>query len=122
MSKMMIGIPYLEGKDVNDDGSLASYVGKGKPVVMMVQGNFCPHCTTAKSGYVQFAKSTPSIVAVTIQTDGDDNDKQAVTKLSKVNTSPGVPAFLGFDKSGKFKSIHNGGRGVSSLQKFASSL
>lgn len=118
----MVGIPYLEGNDINDDGSVKEYVGNGKPVVMMVQGNFCPHCTTAKPTFTQFAKSTPTIVAVTVQTDGSDTDREASKKLSKVNTSPGVPSFLGFSSDGKFRSIHNGGRDMASLQAFAKTL
>lgn len=118
----MIDIPYLEGADINDDATLKPYVGKGKPVVMMIQGNFCPHCTVAKPDFVKFAMVTPSVQAVSVQSDGGPTDASAVEKLKSVNTSPGVPAYLGFDKNGRFKAVHQGGRDVASLQQFAQSL
>lgn len=118
----MIGIPYLEGMDVNSDGSLKSYVCKGKPVLLFVHGNFCPHCVKAKPAFMQLAKALPGVVCATVRTDGGDTDKQAVQNLSSVNSSRGVPAYLGFDKNGKFKGMHNGGRDVASLQTFAMGL
>lgn len=122
MSKILVNIPYLEGSDINPDGSLKPHVGKGKPVVMMIQGDFCPHCTTAKPAFQQFAQSMPSVVAVTVQTDGGPGDQQASQALAKVNRSPGVPAFLGFSSKGVFVAPHEGGRDLQSLQKFAQSL
>jgi thiol-disulfide isomerase/thioredoxin len=122
MSKLLINIPYLEQQDVNPDGSLKDYVCQGKPVVVMVQGNFCGYCTQAKPAFQEFSKNTPSCRAVTIQSDGDASDKGASKNLSSVNKSQGVPAFLGFNKQGKFVALHNGGRDMASLQKFASGL
>lgn len=119
---LLIRIPYLEGNNIAADGSLDPSVTQGKPVVVMVQGNFCPHCTVAKPMFQEFARLTPSVQAATVQTDGGPTDREAAKNLSKVNTSPGVPAFLGFNKDGKFVAIHSGGRDVSSLQKFAQSL
>jgi len=121
MSKILVGIPYLEGQDINQDGSLN--VLKGKPVVMMVQGLFCTYCTKAKPDFQKFAQSTPGVQACTVQTDGGPSDKEAAEKLRKtVNKSQGVPAYLGFNAQGKFVSIHSGGRDVASLQAFAKSL
>jgi hypothetical protein len=54
--------------------------------------------------------------------DGDENDKIASQKLSKVNDQRGVPAYLGFDKNGKFVSVHRGNRDISSLLSFAKQL
>lgn len=120
MAKILINIPYLEGKDLNPDGSLKPHVGKGKPVVMMVQGDFCPHCTTAKPAFQDFAKLAQNVVAVTVQTDGGEGDRQAGQLLSK--HTAGVPTFLGFDSQGKFIKAHQGDRDAKSLQNFAMSL
>jgi thiol-disulfide isomerase/thioredoxin len=120
MAKFMIGVPYLTGEDVNPDGSLKPHVGNGKAVVLMMQGNFCPHCTTAKPAFQQLAKM--GVGVATVQTDGDDGDRAAAKKFASVNKSPGVPAFLGFDKNGRFVKMHEGGRDVQSLQAFYSSL
>lgn len=122
MSKILINVPYLEGQDINADGSLKAYVGKGKPVVLMVYGSFCPHCRNAMPAYQDLAKAAKNVTVVTVQSDGGESDKAASRALSKVNTSPGVPAFLGFGKDGKFKGMHNGGRDMQALMAFAQGL
>lgn len=121
-NQILVGVLYLEDSDINPDASLKSHVNNGKPVVMMVQGNFCPHCTTAKPAFQKLAQSMPNIAVVTVQIDGGTSDKKAAQMLSAVNKSPGVPAFLGFDKQGKFVKVHSGGRDFESLRQFAASL
>jgi len=118
----MVGVLYLEDSDINPDASLKSHVNNGKSVVMMVQGNFCPHCTNAKPAFQQLAQAMPNVAVVTVQTDGAPNDKKAAQMLAPVNKSPGVPAFLGFNKEGKFVKVHSGGRDLESLKQFAASL
>lgn len=120
MSKLF-EIAYLEGDDVNADGSLKSHVGNGKPVLVMVQGNFCGYCTRAKPDFQKLLNNGVFAVA-TVQTDGSGSDQVAASKLSKVNKSPGVPSFIGFDKDGKFVKSHNGGRDSQSLMNFGKSL
>ena len=121
-NKFMVGVPYLEDSDINPDASLKSHVNNGRAVVMMVQGNFCPHCNNAKPAFQQLAQSMPNIAVVTVQTDGGPSDKKAAQMLSAVNKSPGVPAFLGFSREGKFVKTHSGNRDLESLKQFASSL
>jgi thiol-disulfide isomerase/thioredoxin len=122
MSNILVGIPYLEDSDINPDASLKSHVNNGKPVVMMVQGNYCGWCLKAKPDFQKLAEQVPNVVLVTVQTDGGPNDKKASQMLSAVNKSPGVPAFLGFNSQGKFVKTHDGGRDVQSLKQFALSL
>ena len=122
MDKLLIGVAYIEDSDLNPDASLKPHVNNGKPTVMMMQGNFCRYCTNAKPDFQKLAQSMPDIAVVTVQTDGGPSDKKASQILSAVNKSPGVPAFLGFNKDGKFVKAHNGSRDLSSLQQFAKSL
>ena len=118
MSKILVNIPYLEGSDVNDDGS----INLNGTVVLMIQGNFCGYCTQAKPAFQNLSKSLPNgIICATVQMDGQESDKEASRKLSVVNKSPGVPSFLGF-KNGKFVKMHTGGRDEASLLAFAQSL
>lgn len=121
-NKFMVDLNYLEDIDINADGSLKAHVCKNKPVVMMIQGNFCGYCTQAKPAFQQLAREMPSVTVVTVQTDGGPSDKRAAQMLSSVNKSPGVPAFLGFDREGRFVKMHGGGRDVDSLKNFARSL
>lgn len=111
-------IAYLEGEDVNDDGSLKVHVGNGLPVLVMVQGNFCGWCTKAKPEF-QNLLGNKSFAVVTVQTDGDGGDKAANAKISKVNKSPGVPSFLLFDRNGRYVQSHDGDRTAKALASFA---
>lgn len=120
-NKYLVRVPYLEGIDINDDGSLKPHVGNGKPVIVFVQGLFCGYCTQAKPDFQSFCKN-PNVVGATVQIDGGPSEKDANAKLKKVNTSKGVPAYLGFGKQGEFKGVHTGGRDASSLSAFAASL
>lgn len=122
MDKILKNIPYLEVQDVNQDGTLKSHVGKGKPVVLMVQGNFCGYCTQAKPAFEEFARNVQNAVAVTVQIDGDQSEKQANALIAKINPGKGVPVFLGFDENGKFEKLHTGNRDANSLMQFASTL
>lgn len=118
----LYGIAYLEGKDVNDDGSLKPHVGNGRPVLVMVQGNFCGWCTKAKPEFQKLLDNGKFVIA-TVQTDADDpnyGDSSANVKISKVNKSPGVPSFLLFDRNGRYVSSHNGDRTAEALSAFAS--
>lgn len=122
MSKFLVNIPYLEGKDINPDATLKSYVGKGKPVMLLVYASYCHFCKDVMPAVQQLAKEAKNFGVVTIQSDAGPADKEAAKAISKVNTSPGVPAFLGFDKSGKFVKMHSGGRDIQALIAFANSL
>lgn len=121
MEKILVNIPYLEGSDVLPDGSLKPTVGKGRPVVVMLQGNFCGYCTQSKPAFQAIANN-PFFAVATVQTDGGEADRSASAVLGKFNSSGGVPAFLGFDKDGKFKVQHQGSRDSESLMQFGKSL
>lgn len=115
-SKILVNIPYLEGKDINDDGTLKPEVTKGKNVLVMIQGDFCGYCTKAKPEF-QKLRDISDFTIATVQIDGGETDKKANSKLSKVVSSQGVPAYACFNSSGKFVKMHNGGRDAESLKK-----
>ena len=116
-------VAYLEIQDFDSNGNLKPYVNNGKPTVIMGQGSFCGYCTKAKPAFEQLAKLDDNIVAATILTDGKQSEK-AASKFLRVwdPEHRGVPAYFGFSSDGRFKSIHRGGRDLSSLQGFVSSL
>jgi len=113
----MIGIPYLEDEDFNPDNSLKQYVGKGKPVLVMIQGAFCHFCSDAKPAFQQLASSISSFICVTLQVDGLPSEKQASQRISKLDSSyRGVPTYFIFDAQGRFVKVHQGGRDANSLK------
>ncbi len=123
MSKILIEVPYLEESDVNPDGSLKPHVNQGKPALLMVQGNFCGYCNQAKPAFQQLARRRArDLSCLTLQIDGEPSEVAANKYISKVNKSPGVPAYLGFNRNGKFVAVHTGGRDEKSLEDFAASL
>ena len=118
----MENIAYLEVDDFNPDGSIKSYVNNGKPIVLMVQANFCGYCKQASPALAQFAKESPDILVATIVTDGEQSEKQAARFVKIWDADhKGVPAYFGFSPNGKFMIQHRGGRDVGSIKNFTES-
>jgi thiol-disulfide isomerase/thioredoxin len=119
----MENVAYLEIQDINSDGSLKPHVGNGKPVIIMGIGNFCGYCTKAKPAFEQFAKSQNKVVAAVIVSDGEEAEKQAGKFFRTWDPKHrGVPSYFGFSSNGQFKALHDSGRGITDLQKFAATL
>jgi thiol-disulfide isomerase/thioredoxin len=120
--KILKNIPYLEPQDINpSDGSLNPDVCNNKPVVLMVQGNFCGWCTKAKPEVQKLADSG-AVTVCTVQSDGDANDQAANRNLGVVNKSQGVPAFLLYNRMGKFVKMHEGERTAAALKAACANL
>ena len=121
--KYMEKVFYLEACDINPDGSLKSYVGNGDQVIVMGLANYCGYCTKAKPDFENFAKQSNNTICCAILSDGDPTEKQASNFFKMWDENHrGVPTYIGFDKNGKFKSIHTGGRDVKSLLEFSNTL
>jgi thiol-disulfide isomerase/thioredoxin len=114
---------YLESHDFHSNGNLKSYVNKGKPTIIIGTANFCGHCTTAKPAFEEFAKKNPKVQAAIIVSDNSPTEIQA-GKLFKVwdPEHRGIPSYFGFNSDGVFSKVHNKGRSVQDLEKFAKSL
>ena len=119
----MENVAYLEVMDFDSSGNLKSYVGNGKPVIVMAQGNFCHYCTQSKPVYEKLASNIDNVVFATILIDGEQSEKDAAKFLKKWDPKyRGVPAYLGFDKDGNFKNVHNGGRDAESIKGFVGTI
>lgn len=122
MTKFMPNVVYLESSDFTPNLSLKSSVGKGKPVVVMFQGNFCGYCTTAKGDFSAFCQESQNAMGCTLQID-DPSAKEVAGKLSSLDKNyRGVPTYFGFDRTGKYVKTHQGGRDKVALIEFAKSL
>ena len=115
-SKILIDVPYLEDGDITSDGNLKPSFTEGKPVLLLVQANFCPHCTTAKPDFQKLLDCKEKFKIATVQGDGDAMDKAASEKLSK--NVRGFPTYLVFNRDGTFKEVCEAGRDYSSLKKY----
>jgi thiol-disulfide isomerase/thioredoxin len=121
MNNQLVNIVYLEGVDIDNNGNLMPHVGNGKPVLVLIQTNYCGYCSQAKPAYKELIAMVPNAVIATVQSDGGESDKLASSKLGK-NKGQGVPSYLGFDKNGKFVRRHEGGRDANSLKNFISQI
>ena len=117
MSYLLEPILYLEPNDFTSSGNLKHF--KTKTCVIMVQANYCGHCTTAKPEFQKFAQNNRSIPCLTIQGDGEDPNAKHMLKL--ITTIK--PAFEGFPdyflfKRGKFVDRDIKGRTEADLEQF----
>lgn len=121
MSYLNHPIAYLVDSDLDQEGNLINPdIPKDKPVIIMIQANFCGHCTKAKPEFQKFAeKNKGKVFAATIQGDGKEKGEPELSKrLSNI-----FPDFRGFPEyvkynNGKFEGTHDGGRSVEDLEKF----
>lgn len=123
-SKILIDVPYLEDSDINDNGDLKPIVCKGKMTLLLVQANFCPHCTVVKPDFQKLQKHNDKFTIATIQGDGEGSDKRAYQKLSNRlgDKLRGFPTYIVFNSDGTFKEICEAGRDYSSLSKYMQQL
>jgi len=114
-------VAYLVDDDFDSKGNLTNTeIPKNKPALIMVQSNFCGHCTKAKPAYQQFAeKNKDKVFCATVQGDGTEpGEKELSSRLKSL-----IPGFRGFPEyvlfvNGKMSKKHDGGRDVESLEKF----
>jgi hypothetical protein len=124
--KTLRNVIYLESEDVNEDGSLKPHVVElcaGRPCLVMLQGNFCHFCTNVKPMFQALNDMHKNeVLCMTCQIDGVQTEQACGKKLMQFNQSGGVPAFLGYDTAGKFKTLFQGNRTKDNLVAFARSL
>lgn len=95
---------YLQRNDFDDNGNLIVPELRNKKVIIMIQANYCGHCTNAKGDYYKAAKYIKEleknggtsyqnkVVFATIQADGEeDGEKELNQILDKIK-----PTFVGF--------------------------
>ncbi len=112
-------IAYLEDEDFTSDGKLK--LKPGKPVVIMIQGDFCGYCKQMKPAFQGMAKKMRGkVMCATIQIDGDESEKKLAKRLSKILPVDykGVPMVVSFN-GGNFGKEYKGDRGEASLVEFA---
>jgi thiol-disulfide isomerase/thioredoxin len=115
---------YLEKSDFNNDGDLVNKkIPTDKPVFIMLQANWCPHCTNAKPAYQQFAnRNEDKAFVCAIQVDGTRPGEQNIKSLIR-NIYPdfqGYPSYIVYYKGEKIP--FEEGRSLSHLENFLQRL
>lgn len=116
-------VAYLTDKDIAENGDLInSKIPKNKPVFLMLQANFCGHCTKAKPDFQKLANDmSGQVFFATVQGDGKEegepvknNKFQAITHGKFV----GFPTYAIY-KNGEW-SEYDGKRDYKSMKDFVS--
>lgn len=114
MSYLLPPILYLESKDFTSSGNLKYF--KNNTCVIMIQANYCNHCTDAKPHFQNFANNNKSVVCLTLQ--GDDAGQKLNDLITKIKpTFNGFPDYVLF-KNGKCIKKEISGRTETALQEF----
>lgn len=111
---------YLVDTDFDNKGNLINKnIPLDKPVVIMIQANFCGYCTVAKPAFQEFAhKYQNKVFCATIQGDGTEKGEPELS--NKIKTID--PQFRGFPgyvlyRNGKY--VKSGdARSLVELEKF----
>jgi len=124
-------IGQLEDSDFDQNGRLKPEEIKGlgnKPMLVMVYGNYCGHCSRAKPAYLQVFKEhkQSKVFLATLQTDSKD---PSVAKLAKRFPDilkrqgivfQGVPTYI-LAQNGKMTE-YTGGRDALAITRFINSI
>jgi thiol-disulfide isomerase/thioredoxin len=125
MKYLNLPVVYLQDQDFDNNGNLVNpeLLKTKKPVMIMIQGNFCGYCTQAKPAFQKFAEENKGkVICATIQGDGKESgEKELSNRVSKIHPNfRGYPGYVLY-KNGKLYKVHDGGRGVKDLEKFLQS-
>jgi thiol-disulfide isomerase/thioredoxin len=113
---------FLEDEDFDGQGQFRHNL-KGRPLVVMMGGSFCPHCRHAAPAFNEFAKMSRqnrACVPAVIQVDRSENEGRLASKLGALfkEAARGVPCYLMFGPNGKFVRAHEGDRSAAALLEF----
>lgn len=131
----LYNVGYLENQDIDNEGnikmnkitsknnSFGFKKNKHKKILVMVQANFCGHCTNAKPAFQKLAYENNDIFCATIHGDSNnESEKKLKDRIGEI-----YPDFVGFphyalhDENGKrIRQNVKHGREYEDLKKFAS--
>jgi thiol-disulfide isomerase/thioredoxin len=120
-------VAYLQNFDFDTEGNLSNQQLLGdKLVVIMIQADFCGHCSIAKPDFQKFANSIAKseynnkIIPTTIQGDGkEEGEPELRSRLGTIfKDFQGFPSYA-LMYNGNFIKMHEGGRDSTSIAKSA---
>lgn len=122
MTTLLKPIAYLEDMDFDSKGNLVNKdIPTDVPVVIMLQTSWCPHCTSAKPAFQQFAnKYKGKVFCATIQSDGDRASEKKLGERIKTDIKKnfrGYPDYVLYE-NGKNVNKEINGRSLASLETY----
>ena len=115
-------VSYLEDEDFDSNGRIL--LDLEKPLIVMLQGEFCGFCREMKPSYQDAAEKSKNIAYFsTIQMDGDESEKKLAKRFGDIvgMEIPGVPSVYAILPNGSAKE-YSGDRSTGSLCEFVKSL
>ncbi len=115
---------YLEKIDFDNNGNIINKnIPTDKPIFIMIQASWCPHCTHAKPDYQEFAnRNQESAFVCTIQADGKEpgevNIKNIIPKI--YSNFAGYPSYIVYYKGRRIP--FENGRQLQDLENFLHTL
>ena len=105
-------VVFLDMNDFHPNGQF-KYDLKGKPMLIMVGGSFCGHCTRSAPAFNKFALDLKAeaiqrpnkkarAVAAVIPVDGTQSQKDLGRFLGGLHKISGIPVFMLFIAHGEF--------------------
>ena len=114
-------IYFLQYDDFELDGKLKHDL-KGRYILIMVGGSYCPHCTMTVPELDAFTKNALeqklNIISGFVQVDGDDTEKQLGRFFGKMYEIKGIPVFLLYGPDGKIVKVNYEDRSRDELMNF----
>ena len=124
MSYLNNPVVYLQDSDFDASGNLQNDMLTNKMVLVMMQSNFCGHCTRAKPEFQKLGEEiaqspvASDVVTATIQADGSEpGESELGQRLTSILPSfKGFPTYVLFWKGKPIGEI-NSGRDAASLKQ-----
>lgn len=91
-------VVYLEIEDFDPVSGLLHGEFKEKPVLVMIQANYCGACTRSKPDFQKLADKNPGFTLATVQLDGEkESERKIVNILDKISPSiTSIPVYILF--------------------------
>lgn len=118
-------VAYLQNFDFDEEGNLINQQLLGdKLVIVMIQADFCGHCSIAKPDFQDFADAiakseySNKIIPATIQGDGkEEGEPELRNRLATIfKEFRGFPSYA-LMYNGNFIKMHEGGRDSNSIAR-----
>ena len=124
MKSLIRPVGYLENKDFDDEGNIINeeLMAQRKPIFIMIQANFCGHCTVSKPDFQAFAEKYQDIITCcTIQGDSP-RDQELAQKIRSIYPGfRGFPSYIAFGdlyRKPNERQIVDVGRSMQDFEKF----
>lgn len=123
MSILEAPIGYLENSDIDSQGNITNkqLLDSNLPILVMIQANYCGHCTHSKPAFQEFASMNEGkVICLTIQGDSTNpTEKELASRVKDfLPNFKGYPTYVLYKNGRIAKPDLTTDRSVNGLAKF----